>query len=380
MLAICLAPTPASATAPPPGATAGLAWEARSLIVGQTSTATLAKGGNPAHLADWTKYGGVARLRLNFGSGAYSCTGTLLPDRVSILTAAHCAQMDGKVATSASVHFRGPGEADPNLAVSSHVVQVSQFFVHPDYTGAVVDQADIAVLRLAAPAPDHVASHALSSVTALGGKTFTILGQGQRSSAGGAIGVTSDAPAGFMRQGENRFDYRLGDPAFNGIFTSADMYGAIAENSWIADFDNGTSANDGACRLAGTMGLSGTKYCNRGRGALEVGAAGGDSGGPQFIKGSIAAVTSFGISFGTSLGDYRGGFNSSWGEIIGFVPVYLHRPWLDSVVLASAMLEGTGVERALVASAAPEPGTWAMLVAGLGIVGAAARRRPPALA
>ncbi|MFQ3596008.1 MAG: PEPxxWA-CTERM sorting domain-containing protein, partial [Sphingomonadaceae bacterium] len=99
-------------------------------------------------------------------------------------------------------------------------------------------------------------------------------------------------------------------------------------------------------------------------GATEVGVAGGDSGGPQFnADGRIVSVTSYGLSFGVQWGDCRAGLQSSCGELNGFVPLYIHRDFILSNLLP---IEGGVI---------PEPGTWAMLIAGFGFVGAAARRR-----
>ena len=99
------------------------------------------------------------------------------------------------------------------------------------------------------------------------------------------------------------------------------------------------------------------KYCNLGRGALEVSTAGGDSGGPQFVDGKLASVTSYGLTFGTffSPGDIDNVLNDSFGEFNGFVPIYHNLDFLASVV--------------------PEPASWGMMIAGFGMIGATARRR-----
>jgi hypothetical protein len=118
--------------------------------------------------------------------------------------------------------------------------------------------------------------------------------------------------------------------------------------------------NDASCRLAGAFGLGGPKYCNLGRGPTEVSDAGGDSGGPEFINGKIASVTSYGLTFGKNFGDVDGKLDSSWGEFNGFVPVSIH----------TAFIAGSMV---------PEPGTWAMMLGGFGVIGAAMRGRRKAI-
>jgi hypothetical protein len=239
---------------------------------------------------------------------------------------------------------------------------VSRITVNSAYTGFVIDQNDIAVLRLANAAPDWANSYELSTLTDLTGENFNVAGYGARSTIGGNFG--NNAGTGRLRQGDNRMEWRVGDAAFDG--RAYNIFGpqARTEFSYLSDFDNGLAANDASCRLASAgnfagLGIAGTaKFCNLGRGANEVGVAGGDSGGPQFDSmGRIMSVTSYGITFGTNFGDIRGGLNSSFGEFSGYVPVYIHTDFI-----AGAM----GV---------PEPASWAMLIAGFGLVGAAARRR-----
>jgi len=133
---------------------------------------------------------------------------------------------------------------------------------------------------------------------------------------------------------------------------------ADVQYSYISDFDrSGFAVNDTACRIAAAVGAPSGFGCNRGIGAREVGVAGGDSGGPQFINGKLVSVTSYGLTFGTGFGDFRAGLNSSWGEFNGFVPLYIHKDFINGA-LASV----------------PEPASWAMMLAGFGMIGGAVRR------
>jgi hypothetical protein len=160
------------------------------------------------------------------------------------------------------------------------------------------------------------------------------------------------------------YDYRMGDPIFSAI--PGNGWQTIFPNnpniawSYLSDFDSGAAVNDMACRVAQASNLAGAAgaiFCDTGVGAREVGVAGGDSGGPQFVGGDIASVTSYGLTFGTAWGDCRAGLQSSCGEFSGYVPVHIHRDFIAA------------------AQAVPEPATWAMLIAGFGLVGTAARRR-----
>lgn len=347
------------------GSSHGLTWTATSTIVGQTSTATLAGGGNPIYFGN-PSYNGVVSLIMDEGAaGSFICSGTLLNDRRSILTAGHCvshgAGTPNPISTTAYFNMQADPDSVTYLDPASTAISVSQYFVDPDYTGEVIDQNDIAVLRLSQAAPDWAISYGLYDGGDLTGTDFNIAGYGARSDVGGALGA--DLSPGRLRQGDNRYDFRLGDPDFGGFFTP-DFFGEDPSTqiaySYLSDFDNGLSANDASCRLA-TDGLGlapSPKYCNLGLGALEVGDAGGDSGGPEFVNGLIASVTSYGLTFGSNFGDVDNSLDSSWGEFNGFVPTYLHTDFIKGAM-----------------APVPEPTSWALMVGGFGLVGGAMRRR-----
>ena len=344
----------------------GLAWEATSRIIGMTPTSVdvspgVAGGGNPLFFPSSNKSGVVA-LIMEYSGGAFICSGSLMADRVSILTAAHCVSdgfgTAGPLKTTAYFFTGNPNERTP-FNVNAKAVEVSKIMVNSGYTGEVIDENDIAVLRLKTGV-FGVDAYDLHD-GGLQGEQFNVAGYGGRSTIGGAFGV--NARTGFLREGDNNYDYSWGNSEFGGFFTDRDGSGegffgfADYENSWVSDFDSGLATNDMSCRIAAAVGASPGFGCNTGVGAREVGVAGGDSGGPQFINGRIASVTSYGLSFGTGFGDCRAGLNSSCGEYSGYVPVNIHKDFI-----ADAM-------------AVPEPSSWAMLIAGFGLVGATARRR-----
>jgi len=336
-------------------------WQAQSMIVGTQSTATSAGGGNPAYFAPMPKYSGVVTLIMDYGAaGSFICSGTLLPDRRSILTAAHCvtdAALANPIKTTAYFYAGSNPDTIPAISPDATAIDIGMYFVNSAYTGEVIDQNDVAVLRLASDAPAFAASYDLYT-DELTGADYNIAGYGARSNGGGNVGA--NLGAGRLRQGDNSYDFRMGDADFTGGWEL--IFGLPTEQigySYLADFDNGLAANDASCNVAGDpfFGLSGPKYCDLGRGLMEVSSAPGDSGGPQFIDGKIASVTSYGLTFGSFYGDIDDKLNDTFGEFNGFVPVFVHADFIRY------------------AMSVPEPGSLALLGLGLIGIGLSGRRK-----
>jgi hypothetical protein len=330
-------------------------------IIGQTSTGTVISGGNPIYVAPKPAYSGVVGLLMNYGAaGSFVCSGSLIKSD-AILTAAHCVFGPGNIKPVSMTAFFYGGSDDPTVYTSPAATQiaVSAIISHPLYTNEVVDENDIAVVRLASAAPAFAPIYALSDVSDLTGVDHIIAGYGLRSISGGTLGTLDEAVAGTgrLRYAGNRFDFRFGDPDWADYWTSGgyDHW----SNVWISDFDNGTGLRDGSCNLAAGEGFTSPvftsdKYCNTGIGAFEGIGAGGDSGSPYFVDGKIAAVHSFAFSLAADETANR------FGQLKGSVSTAFHRDF----ILANV----------------PEPGTWAMLVIGFGFVGTMARRQARATA
>ncbi len=373
----------------------GLSWTAVNTVIGQRPTSDVGPppsntigGGDPIYRPNANKAGVVALIMEYANGDRFICSGSLLPNGRSIATAAHCVSEGAGTANpvrTTAFFFKGDPDERTPFQSGGTAIEVIRYDVHPGYTGEVIDQNDIAVLGLKVPAPASVPRYELytpagtTASTGLTGLAFNVAGYGTRSTVGGAAGNTPPAGArtGFLREGNNIYDYAWGNALFEGFFTDRDSSGenffgrADVEFSFVSDFDNGLRAQDQSRRIANALGLGligNANFDNAGLGNLglnllgdlnprEVGIAGGDSGGPGFINGRLASINSYGLTFGTGFGDFGGGLNSGWGEFSGYVPVFIHTDFINS------------------AQAIPEPASWAMLIAGFGLSGTMLRRR-----
>jgi hypothetical protein len=340
--ALVAAAAPAQAERVQTGGSGELTWTAKSMLVGATRT----QGGigETPYTGSMPAYSGTVGLLMN-GS---VCSGTLLNDRRTILTAAHCvAGTDGKqdVANDGvTVFFRNPGSG-PDVQFyyggpGYTTVGSSNIFVHESYTGAVIDHNDIALVRLSEAAPLFAETYGLYTGE-IAGQVANVTGYGSTSATGGAMGVDTVNPnrLGWFRQGLNKYDFALGDNRFVNDATGVNAWQGILGGSpdiwrysYWSDFDNGLAVNDTGCRIT------------------QAGNFGGKPG---------LAFCDLGTAFGTGWGDARAGLQSSWGEFTGYVPVWLHEQWITNRLVG----------------AVPEPSTWAMMILGFGMVGGALRRR-----
>lgn len=348
------------------GTVSGMQWQAQSLLTGFSGTGTSTTAGSASYLPNFPASGGVVGLLMTYAQGGFICSGTLLPDRQSILTAAHCVSDGFGTAgpLTTTVFFQPPAGLSPTVSIYNNPAATSRtvtaYFVNPGYTGQVIDQNDIAVLRLNTLAPDWAPSHGIYTGGDLTGAHFTVAGYGRL-----GTGAGTNTTTGRLRNGDNRYDFRFGDNAWgpgywNGVFDNPALPSAQVAFSYVSDFDNGLAANDASCLLAAdpdfTITPGSSQFCNIGVGVREVGVAGGDSGGPNFINGLVSGVNSYGLSFGPAYGDVNTTLNSSFGEFSGYVPTFIHADFIN-------------------ASLVPEASTYLMMGLGLIGIGAVARRR-----
>lgn len=274
-------------------------------------------------------YDGVAGLILNTDLGSFLCTGALLADGISVLTAAHCVTdaAGNNIFNSATATFFTP-------AGTAETISVADLFIHPDWDGDFILGNDLAILRLGTAASTGIDRYDIYTDVHEIDATYDVVGFGARGSNG--LGVNQ--PAGSRRHGLNTFDAGLD----NGTPTPSVL---------LSDFDSGLAANDAFGVIFGFP-------PHLGLGINEVSAAPGDSGGPAFINGTIAGITSFGLTFtGVGSPDAVPGLNASFGEFNGFTRVSVYADWIRS-------------------NQVPEPAAIALLATMLLMLAVATRRAP----
>lgn len=317
-------------------------------------------------------FNGTAALTFTTPGGTYACSGSLLPGGQYILTAAHCADD----ATSMTIEFG----LYNNVALQTRTA--TAFYVHPGWTasgGALDNGSDIAVVKLSAPVT-NLNAYYLSTTNDVG-KQYIITGYGT-SGNGTATGSPNWADGAYGHYGYNTADaessvlFSAWDAANPGAGTYTDpTYGV----TYVSDFDavTLTAAQQAQYNTIQRMAdLTGNGFSSdTGVGLGEALIAGGDSGGGDFVWDAtnnvwlLSAVHSWGWQFcGGRVSptcDYRSGNSSSYGDISGSTAAFSHIAWVESIVGQSVTFP----------SAIPEPGTYALMFAGLALVGGIARRR-----
>ena len=307
---------------------------------------------------------GVARLSYSNSAGNWACSGSLLAGGEYVLTAAHCADDF----TAMTVNF---GWFNGTAAVT-RTVAVGTASVHPGWAGVNVSLdagTDIAILKLSAPVTG-INGYNLSSTNDVG-KNFLMAGYGT-TSVGSSNIPTSWADGNYGHYGYNTVD--VDSQTFNATLdTYVAGWGYDASFfqglTYMSDYDHATGAlaNNTLARVAAVTGN--VWASNSGLGTSEALIAGGDSGGGDFVwSGSewlLSGVHSWGWGGNNPCGavglagcDIGTSNGSSYGDLSGSTAVVSHLAWISSTI-----------------NPVPEPGTWALLLAGLSTVAGLAKRR-----
>jgi hypothetical protein len=184
-----------------------------------------------------------------------------------------------------------------------------------NYNGNELQTGDIALMTLNQEISPSISRYDIYRQSSEIGSNFAKVGYGR----GGDGNQGQVLSAGTKRNGQNRIESY--GRTLNGTDFGA---GSLISNAHLVfDFDNGSSPNDAAGVRLGIH--------NLGLGSSEVGSAPGDSGGPAFINGQIAGITSFGYGY-TGGPDVIAGTNSSFGEMFVDTRVSAYASWIDSLV------------------------------------------------
>ncbi|MBN2021737.1 MAG: trypsin-like serine protease [Pirellulales bacterium] len=259
-------------------------------------------------VADGTGYDGVVQVFAGGGSG----TGSLLLSGNHILTAAHVVADDfgnALPASAVSVTF--------TLPTGLVSIPASEVFVHPAYNGDIFDGNDVAIIVLANPGPAEAERYDIYRGNNDLGQAFDRYG----------YGYTGIGPTGEDTTVDTTYILRGGENVYEALGSQLGINAGIL----VYDFDDGTAEHD-------ALGL-GYNIVDTGLpDDRETNSARGDSGGPAFINGLIAGITSGG--FWSSLvadADINATpLDSSFGEISIDARISTYASWIDAITGGSS--------------------------------------------
>jgi secreted trypsin-like serine protease len=252
------------------------------------------------------------------------CTAVLISP-TTVLSARHCGPSVG-----GTVNF-GTNRTSPTFSSS---IQSVQFPGGGSSGSPLLNGGDVAILRLTTAVPANVATpYALSDATTeLVGVTVATVGFGRS-----GVGSTGTSGSNSLRRGGINVLDTYGAP----VNTSTTFTGT---NIFSTDFDNPT----GTSNTLGWLGSDATAT------PFEATTAGGDSGGPLFFDNGGEWTLIGVLSGGTTS-------NSVYGDI----------SWWTGVAPFRTQIEAAG---GVFVAVVPEPGTYALMLLGLGLVCARLRR------
>jgi hypothetical protein len=268
---------------------------------------------DPAYIVQpGTGLDGVVQI---LGIDNHSCSGSLLITGRHILTVAHCVtdefgQPDYISPSEYTVYF--------NLPSGKVSIPVSQIYIHPEWYSDTNYNNDIAILELSQPAPESANRYEIYTGFDEIGQTIQKVGYGGVATGNLGQNVESDIVS-TKRIGLNRYD------TFGEFFNKYPYYYNMQPGKQLVyDFDNGLPQNDAFGQEFGIQDL--------GLGLSEIGISPGDSGGPAFINGKIAGLTSTSFPSAKAGVDVTNSLDSSFGEYASDTRVSVFVDWINQII------------------------------------------------
>ena len=303
-------------------------------------------------VADGAPNDGVAVLFLNLDvngnglddEGGVRCSGALLPDRIHVLTAAHCVSNTGNndlFANANSATFEGD-LGDETININAAWTQVN-----PGWDGQLLCGDDIAIVELESEPTVDIPSYPIDVI--LGDDIGTVgnkFGYGRTGTGNAGSTIAFD---GSKRTGQNLYEdtqqlanqFLLDNTPFGCPAGQISLGGVI-----MYDFDNGVD-NNGPPAPNDAYGFF-FGINDLGLGNAEVNGAPGDSGGPTFNPATeIMGVTSFSLTItnpdGTTSDIDTSGIDqpdSSFGEFSGDTRVSFYEGWINDIIDSKGEIHG----------------------------------------
>ncbi len=306
------------------------------------------------YLSLGSQFQNVGALRVDTGTGAFGCSGTLLAPGDWLLTAGHCT--DGAAAGNTTFSLGDTiGTSGSSFFIGATTFDVAEVVPHPKWDGNLSKGYDIALMRLSVNVTDAAGTSGAAIYT----------GTGEVGSVGTPVGfgVTGDGITGATTLDGNK---RAGNNVIDGFFRTPGRTPRV----FGMDFDN----PNGSTNVFGSSAAQNLEYLT----------AFGDSGGPVFIGSEVAGVNSFIVDYNAD------GLFANYEDYTGHTRVSAFADWINEVMAGSSGSNDSGGGgppanrgggRFSFASAiatpmsVPEPSSLVLLLAGGLMLLAGSRRR-----